>query len=151
LSVSGRNNLYAYAKEFGIREEQIIVKEYTTQQTQNNEAVFKGIYERLDSQIEEYEKTIDQLKAELAVAKQSQLPYTQLANEISANYPEIKHICIGQGAQIDIDSLKTTPCIIVKVKTDTLLPDSSLEQLTKWLKVRLQTETIEIDNTTNRL
>ena len=151
LSVSGRNNLYAYAKEFGIREEQIIVKEYTTQQTKDTEAVFKGIYERLDSQIEEYEKTIDHLKAELAVAKQSQLPYTQLANEISANYPEIKHICIGQGAQIDIDSLKTTPCIIVKVKTDTLLPDSSLEQLTKWLKVRLQTETIEIDNTTNRL
>ena len=151
LSVSGRNNLYAYAKEFGIREEQIIVKEYTTQQTKDTEAVFKGIYERLDSQIEEYEKTIDQLKAELAVAKQSQLPYTQLANEISANYPEIKHISIGQGAQIDIDSLKTTPCIIVKVKTDTLLPDSSLEQLTKWLKVRLQTETIEIDNTTNRL
>lgn len=151
LSVSGRNNLYAYAKEFGIREEQIIVKEYTTQQTKDSEDVFKGIYERLDSQIEEYEKTIDQLKAELAVAKQSQLPYTQLGNEISANYPEIKHICIGQGAQIDIDSLKTTPCIIVKVKTDTLLPDSSLEQLTKWLKVRLQTETIEIDNTTNRL
>ena len=60
---------------------------------------------------------------------------------------------IKEVANIDahIDSSKTTPCIIVKVKTDTLLPDSSLEQLTKWLKVRLQTETIEIDNTTNRL
>ena len=149
LSESGRNNLYAYAKEHGIREDQIIVKEYTTKQVQNNDEVFKGIYEKLDSQIDEYEKTIENLKAELLLAKKSELPYTQLANEISANYPEIKHIYIGQGAGVNIESQEITSCVIVKVKTDSLMQESSLQQLKKWIKIRLQVETIEIDNTVN--
>lgn len=145
LSEASRGNLYVYAKEHGINEKQIVIKEYITQTSQNNDEVFKGIYERLDSKIDQYESTIEQLTLELQAAKKDEMPYLQIANEISASYPDIKHVYIGQGNHIAIDSLKVSPCMIVKVRSDTLMSESSLEQFKKWIKVRLQSEHIEID------
>ena len=147
LSEVDRRNLYAYAKEHEINEEQIVIKEYITQSSQKNDEVFKGIYERLDSKIDQYESTIEKLTSELQAAKQEELPYVQIANEISASYPEIKHIYIGQGNHITIDSLSISPCLIMKVQSDTLMSESSLEQFKKWIKVRLQTDNIMIDYT----
>lgn len=147
LSEVDRRNLYAYAKEHEINEEQIVIKEYITQSSQKNDEVFKGIYERLDSKIDQYESTIEKLTSELQAAKQEELPYLQIANEISASYPEIKHVYIGQGNHITIDSLGISPCLIMKVQSDTLMSESSLEQFKKWIKVRLQTDNIMIDYT----
>ena len=146
LSQSARNNLYANANDCGISEEQLVVKEYITKNSQENEVIFKGIYERLDSEIEKYEMTIEQLKQELHAAKKDDIPYQQLANEVSAAYPDIKKITIGNGAHIELDSLNMTHCVFVKVQTDSLMPEASLEQLKRWLMVRLQSENVEIYN-----
>lgn len=147
LSTSARGNIYASAKECGIKEEQLIIKEYITKNSQESEAVFKGIYERLDSQIDKYELTIAQLNAELQAAKKNDLPYEQLASEIAATYPSVKHLYLGQGANVTLDSLKVTHTLLVKVQTDTLLPAVSVEQLKNWIKVRLQVERVEVENT----
>lgn len=147
LSVSARGNLIASAKECGIKEEQLIIKEYMTKNSQENEAVFKGIYERLDSQVEKYEQTIAQLNRELQAARKNELPYEQLAGEIAANYPGVKHLYIGQGANVTLDSLNVTHTLLLKVQTDTLLPASSVEQLKNWVKVRLQIDKVEVENT----
>lgn len=147
LSESGKSNLYVYANEHGIAERQIVIKEYITQNTQSNGEMFKDIYERLDSKIGQYETTIEQLNTELQAAKKDELPYVQIANEISASYPEVKEVYIGQGAHVTIDSLNVSPYLIVKVKSDSSMSDSSLEQFKKWLRVRLQTDNIEVDHT----
>lgn len=147
LSESGKSNLYVYANEHGIAERQIVIKEYITQNTQSNGEMFKDIYERLDSKIGQYETTIEQLNTELQAAKKDELPYVQIANEISASYPEVKEVYIGQGAHVTIDSLNVSPYLIVKVKSDNSMSDSSLEQFKKWLRVRLQTDNIEVDHT----
>lgn len=146
LTESGRNNLYVSANEYGISEKQIVIKEYITQNTQGNDEVFKGIYEKLDSKIGQYESTIEQLTVELQAAKKDDIPYMQIANEIAASFPEIKQIYIGQGTHITVDSLKVSPCVIVKVESDTLMAESSLEQFKKWIKVRLQAEDVEVDH-----
>lgn len=147
LSESGRNNLYTYAQEHGIKTDQLVIKEYITQHKQGNDEVFKGIYDRLDTKIGQYESTIQQLTNELQAAKKDDIPYLQLANEIVASHPQIKQLHIGQGAHITLDSLKISPCVIVKIQTDSIMTESSLEQFRKWIKVRLQTENIEIDCT----
>ena len=146
LSESSRNNLYTYAQELGLKEEQIVVKEYITRNSQDNDEIFKGIYEKLDSKIGKYESTIEQLNRELQAAKKEELPYLQIASEISAAYPEIKQISMGQGARVQIDSLKATPCLVVKVQTDSLMSSSSLEQFKSWLQIRLQITELEVDN-----
>ena len=147
LSESGRNNLYVYAREYGIGEKQLIIKEYITNNQQGNNDAFKGIYERLDSKIEQYESTIGHLTSELQAAKKEELPYLQIAGEVAVVYPEIKHLYMGHGARIAIDSLNVSPCIIVRVDTDTLMSISSLERFKNWIKTRLQTDNVEIENT----
>lgn len=147
LSASGKSNLYAYAKEYGIKEEQIIIREYTTQNsTKESDTVFKGIYERLGSKIDKHEQTIEDLRLQLEQAKKEELPYIQLANEISATYPEVKHVYMGQGAHISLDGLVTTPCVMVEIKTDSLMNDSDFAQLKRWIQVRLQVENVEVQN-----
>ena len=145
LSESGRNTLYACAKEFGIEIEQIVIKEYITQSSNGNDDSFKGIYEKLDTKIGQYEVTIKQLTDELMAAKKDDIPYMQIANEISASYPDIKQVSIGNGNYIDLDSLKLSPCLIVKVKSDSLMCESTIEQFKKWISIRLQTTHVEVD------
>lgn len=146
LTESARNNIYAFAKECGISEDQLIIKEYITNNPQQDGEVFKGIYERLDAEIETHEKTIDQLKFELQEAKKKEIPYMQLVNEISATHPDIRHLYIGHGVHVEINSLSASSCLLVKIKTDSLMTQSSIEQLKRWLQVRLQVEHVEIDN-----
>lgn len=148
LTADARNTMYAIAKECGITEEQLLVKEYITQNTKESDDAFKGIYEKLDSQIEKHEKTIEELTQELREVKKEELPYLQLANEISASYPSVKQIYLSQGAYVTMDSLKLAPCILVKVQTDSTMTPATLSQLKKWFQVRLQTENVEIDNVT---
>ena len=149
MSSSTKSNLYAYAREHGITEEQLMVKEYITQNAGESNDMFKGIYEKLDSQIEKHESTIDQLQKELQAAKQEQIPYLQLANEISATYPQIKTIHIGQGAQVTVETQEVISCIMIKVHTDSLMDTTAIEQLKRWVQVRLQVENVEVDNKTN--
>lgn len=146
LTDSSKSNLYAYAKEYGIKEEQIIIREYTTQNTKESDTVFKGIYERLGSKIDKYEQTIEDLRLKLEQAKKEELPYTQLANEISASYPEVKHIYMGQGAHITMDSLSVSPCLMVEIKTDSLMSNETVAQFKRWIQVRLQIQDIEVQN-----
>ena len=148
LNENVRRNLYVYAKEHGIDEEQIVIEEHITQTSHGSDEVFKGIYDKLDTKIDLYKATIDQLTNELQTLKREELPYMQIANEASASYPGIKHIYIGRGNHIDIGNQKESPCIIVKVQSNTSMTESSLEQFKKWIKVRLQSENVEIDHTT---
>ena len=147
LSDNDRQILYASAKEHGIGQEQLVIKEYITRDPRDNQAIFKDIYEKLDSEIETKEKTIEQLTNELRTAKKEELPYMQLANEIAASYPGIKHVVMGMGSRVDVDSQQVTPCLIVKVQSAELLSQPSLEQLKKWIRVRLQIDDVELDNT----
>ena len=147
LSNAARRNMYDYAIEHGINEDQLVIKEYITQNTQANDQIYKGIYERLDSEIEKYESTIDRLQQELQSVKKDEIPYLQIAKEIGATYPEIRHIYLSQGAAVIMQSYEITPCLMVKVQTDTLMDAESVEQLKRWIEIRLQTDNVHIDNT----
>ncbi len=141
LTESTRNNLLALAKENGIGENQLIINEHT--KTNDNE-LFKGINEKHNSEVIKYEARISQLTRELQLIKQEELPYVQIANELSASHPEIKHVYMARGAHITTDSLKMTECLIVKVKTDISMSPATIEQLRKWVEVRLQVENVHI-------
>lgn len=149
LSETSRNDLYAYAREYGIEEKQFVVKEYITKKSRESDEAIKGIYQRFDSEIEERDMTIEQLTKELQNVKKGEIPYLQLASEVAVTYPNIKSISFGQGANVLVDSLKLSPCLMVKVQTDTLMTETSLEQLKNWIKVRLQVADVQLDNSVN--
>ena len=149
LSETSRNDLYAYASEYGIEEKQFVVKEYITKNSRESDEAIKGIYQRFDSEIEERDMTIEQLTKELQNVKKGEIPYLQLASEVAVTYPNIKSISFGQGANVLVDSLKLSPCLMVKVQTDTLMTETSLEQFKNWIKVRLQVADVQLDNSVN--
>ena len=43
--------------------------------------------------------------------------------------------------------MELTSCVLVTVKTDTLMHVATLEQLKKWIQIRLHVDNVEIDNT----
>ena len=149
LSETSRNDLYAYAREYGIEEKQFVVKEYITKNSRESDEAIRGIYQRFDSEIEERDMTIEQLTKELQNVKKGEIPYLQLASEVAVTYPNIKSISFGQGANVLVDSLKLSPCLMVNVQTDTLMTETSLEQLKNWIKVRLQVADVQLDNSVN--
>ena len=124
-----------------------MVKEYITQNAGERNDMFKGIYEKLDSEIDKHEQTIMELTNALNEARKVELPYLQIANEIAASYPAIKQIYMGQGAQVALDTIALTPAIYMKVHTDTLMSEATLSQFKKWVQVRLQVENVQVDNT----
>ena len=146
MSSSVKSNLYAYAKEYGIEEEQLMIKEYITQDRKEDNGMFKDIYEKLDSEIDKHEQTILELTNALQEARKDELPYIQLANEIAAAYPSIKSVYMGQGAQIALDTIAVTPALYMKVHTEELMTEESLLQFKKWVQVRLQVEEVQVDN-----
>ena len=70
----------------------------------------------------------------------------QIANEIVASHPSIKHIYMGMGAHIAVDSLQFSHSMLVTVQTYEAMDSISVDQLTKWVKVRLQVENVYINN-----
>ena len=146
MSSSTKSNLYAYAREHGITEEQLMIKEYITQDRKEDNGMFKDIYEKLDSEIDKHEQTILELTNALQEARKDELPYIQLANEIAAAYPSIKSVYMGQGAQIALDTIAVTPALYMKVHTEELMTEESLLQFKKWVQVRLQVEEVQVDN-----
>ena len=146
MSSSTKSNLYAYAREHGITEEQLMVKEYITQNAGESNDMFKGIYEKLDSEIDKHEQTIMELTNALNEARKVELPYLQIANEIAVSYPAIKHVYMGQGAQIALDTINVKPAVYMRVQTDTLMSETHLSQFKRWIQVRLQVESVQVDN-----
>ena len=58
LSASDKNNIMESAKEFGLKPEQIIIKEHTIGENTDEAEILKGIYERTDSEIVRRESEI---------------------------------------------------------------------------------------------
>ena len=86
------------------------------------------------------------LEAELAKFKTEEIPYAQLAREVSSQYPEINDIYIANGQEIPKDSLKGKAKIMVVVSTSKSLPSEKTESMEKWMKVRLNNPDVMVIN-----
>lgn len=142
LSEDMKAAIFGKAADFGIDKDQIIINDHSSTANDNNIELIKGIYDKMDSEIDKRDEDIRRLQEELNAAKGTDIPYVQLTKEIASAYPEVKEVHLAQGAKVGTDSLKITKSIFVMVNTDSLLSDTQQERLEKWLKVRLDTEEI---------
>ena len=148
LTSSERNSLIESAKEFGIKEEQIIINERSVAENGNEKEILKGIYERTDSEINKREDLIKHLEEELAKFKASEIPYIQITKETVNNYPSVKELYIGRGANVKTDNYSATEGILVVIKTAKALSADEKRRLTEGLKIRLDTENVTLHEIT---
>ena len=149
LDETDRYNLYATAKEYGISQDQLIIKENSAQIALDAETIFQILSEDIDKRdatIAQLESTIEQLKNELDAALQKELPYESTASLISSQFPEVKQVYMGTGAQYSLMTKSLSHYVLVTVKTDSLMTDESIVKITNLVKADLKVENIQVDN-----
>lgn len=156
LNETERNNLYACAKEYGIEQNQLIIKENSSGIDLDANSVFtsltadidhlESIIEQRNATIEQLNTTIAQLENELQAAQQKELPYANTASIISSQFPEVKQVYIGSGAQYCLEKEELSHYVLVTVKTDSLMTETSLEKVSSLVKASLKIENLQVDN-----
>lgn len=140
LSEQTRRDLLAQAAEYGIKEEQVLINEYSTTTLDNNVELVKSIYDRMDTEVSRRDAEISRLRQQLAASEKEELPYVQLAREIMGIYPSVKDVVLARGATVSADSLYAAPCLSVVVHRDSVFTPAEMSQLSEWLRVRLATD-----------
>ena len=140
LPEQSRRDLLAQAAEFGIKEEQVIINEYTTTAQENNIELVKSIYDKMDTEVSRRDAEISTLRQQLAASTKEELPYVQIAREVMGIYPFVNDVVLTSGAIVRADSLVAVPTFSVLVRSDSILSSTELTQLSEWLRVRLATD-----------
>jgi hypothetical protein len=144
LNDSTKEIIYKTAQEFDINEEEIIINDHAKAKDLNDIELVKGIYDKMDVEIQKRNDEIRKLREELKAAKGDDIPFVQVTRELINSYPSVKEVLLGQGARVESDSLSVHPCITVIVKCDTLLSGEQKGKLGDWLKIRLNSEDVSL-------
>ena len=105
---------------------------------------FKDIYEKKESIISAKEQEIVLLKNELDKIKSNELEYDRISKEIFSIKSSVSGISITKGHIYNRDSTSRRDVISVVVSSRDSIDTGELEELREWLKVRMDTEVIEI-------
>lgn len=145
LTEKDKKDMYDAAAIYGIKQEQMNIKEHVMGIRSNDEAerMVSSIYKSANEEMATLRARIRELENELAEQNSNKLQYEQIAREIRYNYPEISDITIGQGAMVD-DSLRVKECITVLAVSKEPLSKETSEKMENWLKVRLNNEEIKV-------
>lgn len=143
LSDRDKEELYSVASEYDIEKEQIQIRDYSAQD-QSDMNAFKDIYEKKESIISAKEQEIVLLKNELEKIKNNELEYDKISKEIFSIKSSVHNVSITKGQSFNRDSTSGNAVISIVVDSADSISISELEELKQWLKIRLDTETIDV-------
>ena len=143
LSDRDKDELYSVASEYDIEKEQIQIRDYSAQD-QSDMNAFKDIYEKKESIISAKEQEIVLLKNELEKIKNNELEYDKISKEIFSIKSSVQNVSITKGQSFNRDSTSGNAVISIVVDSSDSISISELEELKQWLKIRLDTETIDV-------
>lgn len=108
--------------------------------------IIEDLYKRNAQSLQDKEARIQALEQELLRYRLGNADYTQIAKEISVQYPKIDRIGFSRLAETKVSQMQTDtiPTILVRWKEK---PSKAREQqLGEWLKLRLQLDTLQVVN-----
>lgn len=143
LSERDKDELYMVAAEYDIKKEQIQIRDYSLEEKSDMNA-FKDIYEKKESIISAKEQEIVLLKSELDKIKNTELAYDKISEEIFRIKSSVSDVTITTGHTFSRDSTAGKEIIYVSVSSADSIAVRELDELREWLKVRLDTDTIEV-------
>ena len=143
LSERDKDELYSVAAEYDIEKEQIQIRDYSMEEKSGMDA-FKDIYEKKESIISTKEQEIVLLKNELDRIKSNELEYDNLSKEIFSIKSSVTDVTIIKGHSFNRDSNADNEIIFVSVSSADSISTSELDELREWLKVRLNTDAVEV-------
>ena len=143
LSERDKDELYSVAAEYDIPKEQIHIRDYALDDKSDMNAL-KDIYEKKESIISAKEQEIVLLKNELDKIKGDELEYDRISKEIFSIKSSLSEVSITKGHMYNRDSTSRRDVISVVVSSRDSIGTGELEELREWLKVRMNTDIIEM-------
>lgn len=143
LSERDKDELYSVASEYDIEKDQIKIRDFALDDKSDMNA-FKDIYEKKESIISAKEHEIALLKNELDRFKSNEQEYDKISKEIFSIKSSLSDVSITKGYIYNRDSTSRHDIISVVVSSEDSIDTSELAALREWLKVRMNTEIIEI-------
>lgn len=143
LSERDKDELYSVAAEYDIAKEQIQIRDYAMEDKSDMNA-FKDIYEKKESIISAKEQEIVMLKNELDKIRSNELEYDKISKEIFSIKSSVSDVTITRGQSFNRDSTAGNSIIYVTVTSADSIATGELDELEEWLKVRLNTGTVEV-------
>lgn len=143
LSERDKDELYSVAAEYNIAKEQIQIRDYAMEDKSDMNA-FKDIYEKKESIISAKEQEIVMLKNELDKLRSNELEYGRISKEIFSIKSSVSDVTITRGQSFNRDSTAGNSIIYVTVTSADSIATGELDELEEWLKVRLNTGTVEV-------
>lgn len=143
LSERDKDELYSVAAEYNIAKEQIQIRDYAMEDKSDMNA-FKDIYEKKESIISAKEQEIVMLKNELDKIRSNELEYDRISKEIFSIKSSVSDVTITRGQSFNRDSTAGNSIIYVTVTSADSIATGELDELKEWLKVRLNTGTVEV-------
>lgn len=135
------------ANLYGLNENQInFIQQATLDGNTNKDKLVESIFERSDNEILKREQLISQIEKDLREYKRKDIPANQIAKEILAQNPNIKSFSIGRITDISPVDFNNNEQIILIIGTEIPLDISSLNNLKKWLSIRLDFNNLKIIN-----
>lgn len=139
-----RRALIASAESFGIKENQLIISQHGAEEQRSDQEIIKSLFERTDKELQEKENEIRDLKEQISIMRAEDIPYIQIAKEISNQYSNIIEVTVSKGSTVDLSELSHKDNCLLLVKTTSPLDDELKVRLADWLKVRINVPEVTV-------
>ena len=143
LSERDKDELYSVASEYHIEKEQIQIRDYSLEEKSDMNA-FKDIYEKKESIISAKEQEIILLKNELEKIKNNRHEYDRISKEIFSIKSSVSDVTIAKGHSFNRDTTASNEVIYITISSADSIATSEVDELREWLKVRLDTDKLEV-------
>ena len=143
LSERDKDELYSVASEYHIEKEQIQIRDYSLEE-KSDMNTFKDIYEKKESIISAKEQEIILLKNELEKIKNNRHEYDRISKEIFSIKSSVSDVTIAKGHSFNRDTTASNEVIYITISSADSIATSEVDELREWLKVRLDTDKLEV-------
>ena len=123
--------------------------------------LLKGLYSRADEMMAVKDKRIAELEDRLRDVDAQTIPYQQITKELVYKYPAVKSLSLSRGSVMQVinasgdsaapgrDSLLEQPCLNAIISTGAPLQAAEVDEITRWLRLRLSDSTVVVSNIVN--
>ena len=136
LNDQERLDLVELAGKYGIKANELKIKENAIDSDDQSKKLVEGIYERMDRQLEAKENEILALQATVDSLNGRRIPYEQITAEAIAQYPQVTALHLSRGATVEADSTRVDGILAIVYCDEPLAPENKV-RLENWLRVRL--------------
>jgi hypothetical protein len=148
ISKKNLKDIEARMESYGLTGASLLVhqsKDNTVDVTALKSNIVSELYKENLYNLEEKNKTIQNLQAELQGISANKAEWRNISAELHAQYPQIREVLFSEAVQWKVDNDKgNDKQIVLNITASSKLNSNDRYRITEWLKVRIKTDNIKL-------